>query len=106
MRVLSCPGRFTPHLSHAAPSRRGSPACPDDDRSGAEGPSRLGANPLARATSPDRLVSDGPTVDAHWEPHRVYFVGDTVVDALLHATSDGADTPSPPGRFRALVDHY
>jgi hypothetical protein len=51
-------------------------------------------------------VSDGPTADAHWEPHRVYFVGDTVVDVLLHATSDGTDTPSPPGRFRALVDHY
>jgi len=51
-------------------------------------------------------MSDAPKADAHWEPHRVYFVGDTVVDEHPHAASEGGDLPSPPGRFRALVDHY
>jgi hypothetical protein len=60
-----------------------------------------------RATSPaDRLVSNGPTADEHWEPRRVYFVGDTVVDDHVPHATDEADPPTPPGRFRALVDHY
>ncbi len=51
-------------------------------------------------------MSNGPTANAHWEPHHVYFVGDTVVDERLHPVSDEGSPPSPPGRFRALVDHY
>jgi hypothetical protein len=51
-------------------------------------------------------VSNGSTTEAHWEPRRVYFAGDIVVDDQLHAASDDGDPPSPPGRFRALLDHY
>jgi hypothetical protein len=51
-------------------------------------------------------MSDGSTTEAHWEPHRVYFVGDTVVDERPYSASDDDEPPSAPGRFRALVDHY
>jgi hypothetical protein len=41
-----------------------------------------------------------------WEPRRVYFAADIVVDVRPYPGSDGADPPTPPGSFRALVDHY
>jgi hypothetical protein len=51
-------------------------------------------------------VIDRQSDDAHWEAHRVYFAGDTVRDEQPYPGSDGAEPPTPPGRFRALVDHY
>ena len=44
-----------------------------------------------------------PVDETRWHAERVYFRGDTVVDDVELA---GSDYPTPPGRFRALVDHY
>jgi hypothetical protein len=51
-------------------------------------------------------MTDHRTEDAHWEPHRIYFAGDTVTDEQPYLGSDDVVPPTPAGRFRALLDHY
>ncbi len=53
----------------------------------------------------------GPRPDAQpidqgrWRSDRVYLIGDEVVDDEIYPGTKVDDYPSPPGRFRALVDH-